>query len=255
MSIDWITVGAQILNFLVLIWLLKRFLYRPILDGIDAREAEISTRMGEAAKIRESAEAREAEYKAQIAGLSASRAETLASARKQAEAERDALMAEARAQVADQQAAREAHRADEARKYTADLHASGAQALLDLTRKALADLADDTLEARIAARAVTQLAGQAEALRAAAGDTAQATAWSRDALPKAVQEQLRDALGDVLPGTTLSFKTDASLSPGLTLRLGGAQIGWTVDSYMRGLDAALAQYIGPQISKGQADAT
>ena len=57
MSIDWITVAAQIANFLVLVWLLKRFLYRPILDGIDAREAEIAARMGEAAKAREKAEA------------------------------------------------------------------------------------------------------------------------------------------------------------------------------------------------------
>ena len=48
MSIDWITVAAQIANFLVLVWLLKRFLYRPILDGIDAREGEISHRMQEA---------------------------------------------------------------------------------------------------------------------------------------------------------------------------------------------------------------
>ena len=45
MSVDWITVIAQIVNFLVLIWLLKKFLYRPILDGIDAREAEITERM------------------------------------------------------------------------------------------------------------------------------------------------------------------------------------------------------------------
>ncbi len=39
MLIDWFTVGAQALNFVVLVWLLKRFLYRPVLDAIDAREA------------------------------------------------------------------------------------------------------------------------------------------------------------------------------------------------------------------------
>jgi len=49
MSVDWVTVAAQIGNFLVLVWLLKRFLYKPILNGIDAREAEIATQMGEAA--------------------------------------------------------------------------------------------------------------------------------------------------------------------------------------------------------------
>jgi F-type H+-transporting ATPase subunit b len=39
MLIDWFTVGAQVLNFLILVWLLKRFLYGPILDAIDARLA------------------------------------------------------------------------------------------------------------------------------------------------------------------------------------------------------------------------
>ena len=39
MLIDWFTVGAQALNFIILVWLLKRFLYKPILDAIDARRS------------------------------------------------------------------------------------------------------------------------------------------------------------------------------------------------------------------------
>ena len=62
MSIDWITVLAQIGNFLVLVWLLKRFLYKPILNGIDAREAQIATRMGEAEVARKKAAAAEAAF-------------------------------------------------------------------------------------------------------------------------------------------------------------------------------------------------
>ena len=62
MSIDWVTVIAQIANFLVLVWLLKRFLYRPILDGIDAREAEITRRMAEAGEAEKKAQAAEATY-------------------------------------------------------------------------------------------------------------------------------------------------------------------------------------------------
>ena len=65
MSIDWITVIAQIANFLLLVWLLKHFLYRPILDGIDAREAEISRRMAEAGEAQKKAQAAEAEYRKQ----------------------------------------------------------------------------------------------------------------------------------------------------------------------------------------------
>ncbi|MCK8465523.1 F0F1 ATP synthase subunit B [Aliiroseovarius sp. S1339] len=254
MSIDWITVGAQIVNFLVLIWLLKKFLYRPILDGIDAREAEISERMGEAAAVRTSAEVKEAEYKAQIAELSASRAEMLENARRKADAERDALLAETRTRLEKEQAEREARRAEEARAFTEELHQNGAQALLDLTRKALADLADETLEQRIALHAAGQLKDMADNLRDAAGDSCDATVLTRDPLPEDVQDRLRDELAAILPDFRLRFDTDAGLSPGLNLRLGGAQVGWTTDSYLSGLDAVLEDRVGRPIRKGLTDA-
>ena len=48
MLIDWFTVGAQALNFLILVWLMKRFLYKPILNAIDAREKRIAAELADA---------------------------------------------------------------------------------------------------------------------------------------------------------------------------------------------------------------
>ena len=48
MHIDWLTVVAQIVNFLVLVYLLKRFLYGPILQAMDDRQAGIAARLQEA---------------------------------------------------------------------------------------------------------------------------------------------------------------------------------------------------------------
>jgi F-type H+-transporting ATPase subunit b len=48
MLIDWFTVGAQVLNFLILVWLLKHFLYKPILNAIDAREKRIAAELADA---------------------------------------------------------------------------------------------------------------------------------------------------------------------------------------------------------------
>jgi len=48
MLIDWFTVGAQALNFLVLVWLLKHFLYKPILNAINAREKGIASKLADA---------------------------------------------------------------------------------------------------------------------------------------------------------------------------------------------------------------
>ena len=48
MLIDWFTVGAQVLNFVVLVWLLKRFLYKPVLNAIDAREKRVAAEAADA---------------------------------------------------------------------------------------------------------------------------------------------------------------------------------------------------------------
>jgi F-type H+-transporting ATPase subunit b len=50
--IDWFTVGAQLLNFLILVWLMKRFLYQPVLDAIAAREQKIAAELADAATAR-----------------------------------------------------------------------------------------------------------------------------------------------------------------------------------------------------------
>ena len=250
MSIDWITVAAQILNFLVLVWLLKRFLYRPILDGIDAREAEIAARMGEAAEVRLAAEATEAKYKSEVASLRASRAEMLEEARQAAQEERAALLSATRKRLSQEQADRDMNRAKEAQDYTATLQYHGAAALLALTRKALTDLADETLEQRLVVHAARQITARAADLRDAAGDNRTAFVLTRDPLPDAETALLRREFATALPEFDLEFSTDPAVSTGLSLRLGGAQVEWTVDSYLDGLDAALKDLSGRPLRGG-----
>ena len=48
MLIDWFTVGAQVVNFVILVWLMKHFLYKPILSAIDAREKRIASELAAA---------------------------------------------------------------------------------------------------------------------------------------------------------------------------------------------------------------
>ena len=60
MLIDWFTVGAQALNFIILVWLLKRYLYKPILNAVDTREKRIAAELADAdAKRAEAEKARE----------------------------------------------------------------------------------------------------------------------------------------------------------------------------------------------------
>ena len=239
MSIDWITVAAQIANFLVLVWLLKRFLYRPILDGIDAREQQITQRMEEAGRIRAQAEETEARLDAEIARLKAGREGVMNEVKAEAEAERDALLSGARERLEAEQAMREAARKDEARRFAADLELRGASALVALLRKALNDLSGETLEERIVARAAGRLPAMAGDLAEAAGASLEAIVTTQAALPEALQAQLRRQIEDALPDIDVQFQTDTEQSPGLSLRVGGAQLGWTASSYTAGLQSML----------------
>lgn len=248
MSIDWITVAAQIANFLVLVWLLKRLLYRPILAGIDAREAEITIRMHEAEEIKVNAAATQADYHNRVCALRATETEMSESIRKVAEDQRNALLAEAHQRMEHEWADWVKFQVEEARKYTARMHRAGADALLSLTRKALADLANETLEDRMAQNLLLQLEPMADDLKNAAGDAIEAVVSSRDPIPAPTQDMLVAELKTIFPDVAVTFAADASQAPGLVLRIGGAQLAWTVDSYIDGLDAL----IGAQLASGDA---
>src|SRR5690554_486385 len=241
MSIDWITVIAQIANFLVLVWLLKRFLYRPILNGIDAREAEIARRMAEAGEAQKKAQAAEAEYRQQQKQLLSDQSAVVEQALRETEDQRDTLLADARSKLEQEQKDWQKHLERERKKFAAQLQRAGEEILLEMTRKALSDLADETLEEAVVRHISTRLRPIASELSEVAGDSEVAVATTRDRLPDAAQAQMKADIKDLLPGITLRFETNPQQSPGLILRVGGAQVAWTVDSYTEGFNVLLSE--------------
>lgn len=242
MSIDWVTVLAQVANFLVLLWLLKRFLYRPILDGIDAREAKISQRMAAAEQAQQDAKAAESQYVKQRAQLVSEQDALLEKALAATEDQRDDLLADARAKLQQEQLDWRKHLEHERQAFNTRLQQTGSDALLKLTRKALHDLADDTLEDAIVRHIGKQLQPMAGELVQASAGSKKAQVTTRDALPAATQVLVQAEVQQWLPDVALSFVTDALQAPGLVMQVGGAQVAWTTDSYMDELAELLSQH-------------
>src|ERR1035441_5979638 len=96
MLIDWFTVLAQVVNFLILVWLLKRFLYRPILDAIDAREKRIAKELADANAKKVEAQKESEEFQHKNEAFDQQRATLLSKATDEAKAERQRLFDEAR---------------------------------------------------------------------------------------------------------------------------------------------------------------
>jgi len=97
---DWFTVGAQALNFLILVWLLKRLLYKPILAAIDTREQRIARELADAADRQTKADQQRDEFVRKIEEFDRQRAALLTQATAAANAESQRLIGVAR-QAAD----------------------------------------------------------------------------------------------------------------------------------------------------------
>jgi F-type H+-transporting ATPase subunit b len=91
MLIDWFTVGAQVLNFLILVWLLKRFLYKPILNAIDTREKRIATELADADAKKAEAQKEHDEFQSKNKTFDDERSGLLGKATDEAKAEHDRL--------------------------------------------------------------------------------------------------------------------------------------------------------------------
>src|ERR1700681_4243264 len=96
MLIDWFTVVAQAVNFLILVWLLRRFLYRPVLAAIETREKKIASQLEDAAARQAQAQKEGEDFRRQSEALDKQREELLGKATNDANAERQRLLDSAR---------------------------------------------------------------------------------------------------------------------------------------------------------------
>ena len=96
MLIDWFTVAAQALNFLILVWLMKRFLYKPIQGAIDSREKHIAAALADADAKKSQAQAERDEFQRKNDEFQQQRAALFGQAERDAQLERQRLLDEAR---------------------------------------------------------------------------------------------------------------------------------------------------------------
>ncbi|WP_332877426.1 F0F1 ATP synthase subunit B [Massilia sp. S19_KUP03_FR1] len=243
MLIDWFTVGAQLLNFLVLVWLMKRFLYQPVLAAIAAREQHIAAGLADAAAHLAAAHALDAALTAKSTAFDQQRATLLAEAVTAAQVQNVALLAQGKAADAAQHArAAAAISADQARLCAA-VTLQARDEVLAVVRRAMADLADASLEAAMVRAFLRKLAeldapARARMASAAAQDPAPEvrSAFVMDANQQAALTVALAAACGVQP-KALQFTYTPALVCGIALRLGGWSLAWNLDDYLQGFAA------------------
>ena len=251
MLIDWFTVGAQALNFLILVWLLKRFLYKPILDAIDAREKRIAAELADAAAKEAEATKERDEFQHKNAEFDHQRAALLSKATDEANAERRRLLDHAR-QAADALSAKrqEALRND-AHHLNQAIVRRTQQEVFAIARKTLADLATTSLEERLGevfTRRLREMDGKAKEGLARALKTASGPALVRSAfdLPPKERATIQSALNETFSADIhLRFETAPDIVSGIEFTTNGHKVAWSIAGYLaslgRGVDELLKE--------------
>ncbi len=239
MLIDWFTVIAQAGNFLILVWLLKRFLYKPVLAAIDAREAKIAATLKDVDAKKAEAQLERDEFKTKNDVLEAHRAELLRRAADEAGAERQRLLDTARQDAATLRAKLDDALKSERNAINREIVTRTQQEVFALTRQALADLADVSLEDRIVDVFVLRLrqvrTEQGTLLPAKPGmATARVTSAFELPVPKraAIETAVKDCLGAQIQ---ISFATAPGLVSGIELSADGRKIAWSIADYVASL--------------------
>lgn len=247
MAIDWFTLVAQILNFVLLLVLLRLFLFKPVQRVMQAREQRIAEEHEAAKRALAEAEERAAALAAEREAFARERRERLAEVEREAEKLRDERLDEVEAEA---EAAREAWRED-LRRQTDDLTAAmrreTAEVLGDALRRGWRELADEDLEAR----ALTTFARRLQALD---DDTRRALAAAAESGPLRIatafepsesqRAELLQAIAEALGrdgDLEADFERDPELLAGVTLRAGDRRVGWSVRHQVEALRRAWAE--------------
>lgn len=225
MELDWSTFILEMINFLILVWILKRFLYQPILTAIARRRESVEKTLNEAQRLREEAETMQDQYRRRLSDWEKEKDQARDTLQKELDAER-ARQSEVLQKVLAQQ--REKSRAQEERRL-AELAQRKETAALTLarrfTRRLLERLACPALEERIIALTLEELEQLPEERLATYQNNATAAERiqisSAYPLSEIQRHKLQHTLDRLLKhSTNYDFSQDPRLIAGLRISLG-----------------------------------
>lgn len=242
MLIDGFTVVAQIINFLILLLLLRRFLYRPILKAMEERERRVMERLDQAEQTRQQAEEELQRHQAQNQELRQQYTQKQQEAREEVEAWRKEALQAARQEVDTTVQEWRQSVASERQAFSAGLRHFAVRQTYAIAGQALRDLADAPLEERLVAVFLSRLKEGELDLKRLKKDggntlTLHSAFQLSPALQKRVQAGLQEYLGRDL---TLDYETAPDLAAGLELvGEGGHRLAWNLQRYLEALEEEL----------------
>ncbi|MCB9638215.1 MAG: F0F1 ATP synthase subunit delta [Myxococcales bacterium] len=258
MNIDWFTVGAQIVNFLILIALLKRFLYQPLLTAMDKREQTIAARWEEAEHTKNEAQSLLEENERQRKELRDTKESSLTKIREEAETQKQHLLQEVRTDIQQRKEQWRKSLEREQEDFLRDLQRRVGQETLAIARRALQDLADTELEQAVARTFLQKLqsltAEEKQTLSEAIQESdLHITLQSSFPLAEEQKQQIAEELHQLAQAQVqVETQEDPDLLCGILLKAEQYQLSWHLRQYLETLSQRFLETLSDSNREAQA---
>lgn len=260
MQIDWLTIAAQIVNFLVLVWLLQRFLYGPITRAMARREERIEQRIRESHESRQEAEREAERLREKQAMLDERRDEILDEARNKAEELRESLEREIREKIDEKRRAWHDQISDQQQEFLRELRQRAAGQMFEMVNRILREFADTDLAGQIAVQFIDRLkSADAETIgklsEAATRTQGDALVESAVALPSAIRGQITRAIHETIDENLgVQYRTREDILLGMRLTVGEQIMEWSANRYLDRLEAHVGETLDRITATGESEA-
>lgn len=238
MLINWFTVIAQIVNFLILVVLLKYLLYNRIIKAMDEREGKIQLHLKEAEEKEQAAEQEAQSLREKNRDFDEKREYMLAQAKKEADARRKELIQEARQAATNLRLVWQEAVRREKESFVLNLRKMAATQAYSITRKAFEDLADaepeermvDVFLARIQKIKKKERDALVASIKEAGNEVVIQSAFeiTSKMRTKVTQALHRHLSGEIAP----RYETTPDLIMGIELKTRGRKIAWNLRHYL-----------------------
>ncbi|HOD35445.1 MAG TPA: F0F1 ATP synthase subunit delta [Syntrophales bacterium] len=251
MHIDWFVFFAQIVNFLLLIWLLKKFLYNRILQAMDAREAKIASTFEEAEKSREEARQASAQYEKKLQALNEEYEAMLNKTRADAEAYRKELMDRAREEVERVQTRWVETVSAEREAFLLELRRLAGEQIYAIARQVLKDLADKGLEDRIAEVLADRIRNLDEKektkFRESIKEEHRVIVQSAYEIAPEEKKKIAEVIRrTVIEDIELEYEQSPEVITGFEIKTDGHKLAWSVSDYLNTLEENFIQALNAE---------
>ncbi len=225
MRIDWWTLALQTVNVLILIWILSRFLFRPVVGIIEERRAAAAKLLTDAETEKTEAIAARKAAEAEAASIAAGRDQALRQAAADAQAQRAAALASASAEVEQLRAAAEADLRAARAADAAAVSSRAAELAVDIAGKLIARLPESARVDGFIDGLAEALASLPQSSRNGMGGAGKPRLTAPRELTPQEAQSCRDAFAKAL-GRPLDFAvaTDPDLIAGLELETSHAVV-------------------------------